>query len=120
MSDYKQEHGYVARNAGGFFAGLLMGGLIGSGAMLLWAPQSGKKTRAQIRQESSELHGEVVDTAEGAVTQARGKAKRVAARVHKQTKKLQKRGQDMVDEKKDVVSDVLEAGKKAVHNISSG
>ena len=88
--------------------------------MLLLATQPGKKTRAQIQQESIELHGQVVETMEGAVGQAHGKAQRVASGANKQRRRLQQRGQDMLDEQIDVVSDVVEAGKTAVHNISSG
>ena len=38
-----------------FVAGLLVGGLSGAGAMLLLAPQSGKKMRAQIQKKSNDL-----------------------------------------------------------------
>ena len=97
-----------------------MGGLAGAGAMLSLAPQSGKKTRAQIRQESIELRGQTVKSVEGAVAQARGKARRITAGVQRQTRELQQRGQDMLDEQREVVSQVVEAEKTAVHNISSG
>ena len=74
------------------------------GTMLLLAPQSGKRTRAQIQQEGLELRDQVTETVEDAVAQARGKAHQVAARVHKQTRELQQRGQDMLGEQKEVVS----------------
>jgi len=120
MSGHRQERGYMTRNAGGFFAGLLMGGLLGSGAMLLWAPQSGKKTRAKIQHEGLELRDQVVETVEDAVSQARGQAHKVASRVHRETKELQQRGQDALDEQIEVVSDVVQAEKKAAHNIAKG
>ena len=87
MSTNGHENGYLANNAGGFVTGLLMGGLIGAGSMLLLAPQSGKKTRAQIQKEGLELRDQVVETVEDTVAQARGQARRVTARVHKQTKR---------------------------------
>ena len=37
-----------------FFAGLVIGGLIGAALALLLAPQSGEETRAQIRDKSLE------------------------------------------------------------------
>ena len=43
-------------------AGLLVGGLAGFGAMILLAPQSGKKTRARIGQKSTELQERATDT----------------------------------------------------------
>lgn len=120
MSISRNEHGYLGSHAGTFSAGLLIGGLIGSGAMLLLAPQSGKKTRAKIQEEGLELRDQVTKTVEDAVAQVRSQAHRVAARVHKETKELERRGQDMLDGQKEVVSQVVEAGKAAVHNISKG
>ena len=46
----------------GFLTGLLFGALAGFGTMLLLAPQSGKRTRFQIDQKSSELQDRTVDT----------------------------------------------------------
>ena len=42
--------------------GLVIGGMVGFGAMLLLAPQSGRKTRDQIRQKSTELQSRTFDT----------------------------------------------------------
>jgi gas vesicle protein len=116
MDNDKQAHGYPVNNAGGFFAGLLMGGLVGAGAMLLLAPQSGKRTRAQIQKEGLELRDQVTETVGDAAAQAR----RITAGVQRQTRELQQRGQDMLDEQKEVVSQVIEAEKTAVHNITNG
>jgi gas vesicle protein len=120
MSSYVQQHGNLANNAGRFFGGLLIGGLIGAGALLLWAPQSGKKTRRQIQHDGMELRDRVTETVEDAVEQVRDTSGRVAAGVRKQTKKLQQRGQDMFDEQKEVVSQVVEAEKTAIENITNG
>lgn len=38
-----------------FFAGLVMGGVVGASLALLLAPQSGEETRSQIRDKSLEL-----------------------------------------------------------------
>jgi len=38
-----------------FFAGLVIGGLVGAGLALLLAPQSGAETRGQIRDKGVEL-----------------------------------------------------------------
>ena len=40
-----------------FFAGLVIGGLVGATLSLLLAPQSGEETRAQIRDKSVEYKG---------------------------------------------------------------
>jgi gas vesicle protein len=120
MDNRKQGYGYMVDNAGRFLAGLLMGGLIGAGTMLLMAPQSGKRARAQIQHESVELRNQVTGTVEGVVAQVRGKARRVTAAVRKQTKALEQRGQDMLDEQKQVITQVVEAERTAAHNIANG
>ena len=50
-----------------FFAGLVTGGLVGAGLALFLAPQSGEKTRIQIRDKGLELRDEA------AVWQEKGK-----------------------------------------------
>ncbi len=120
MTSYQQEQGHRVTGTGGFLAGLLMGGLAGAGAMLLLAPSSGKRTRDKIQEEGLELRGQVVDTVDGAVAQARGGAHRMARRVRKQTKVLQKRGGEMIDEHAEVASHLVEEGKKVVHDVANG
>ena len=50
------------RNSLGLLTGLLFGALVGFGVMILSAPQSGEKTRAQIEQESTKLQDRTIDT----------------------------------------------------------
>jgi gas vesicle protein len=108
------EHESAASHPGGFLAGLLVGGLAGAGAMLLLAPHSGKRTRANIQQKSTELRDQATETVEDAVAQARTKARRIRTSVHKGADHLQQRGQDVLDEQMQRVSAVVEAGKSAV------
>jgi gas vesicle protein len=49
-------------NAIGFGIGLLTGAVIGGVIALLYAPQSGKKTRKLIKDKATEVVDEVVDT----------------------------------------------------------
>ncbi len=114
MDNHYQENGNNAKYVWGFWAGLLVSGLAGAGAMLLLAPQSGKKTRAQIRQTSTELRDQTVKTVEDAVAQARGKAHQIADDVHEQAGELQQRGQDMLDEQRGHLSKTLKDAGKAV------
>ena len=51
-----------SQNSGAlFFAGLVMGGVVGAGLALLLAPQSGKETRSQIKDKSFELKDGAVE-----------------------------------------------------------
>ncbi len=100
-------------NVWGFLGGLLVGGLAGVVAMLLLAPQSGKKTRTQIQEKSIELRDQTVKTVEDTAAQVRAKANQITVSMHKQAEELQQRGQDMLAEQKQRWSPVVDAGKTA-------
>lgn len=53
-------------------SGLLIGGLIGVGTALLFAPQSGEKKRAAIQNETMEIRDRTTKGVEEAVTTVRG------------------------------------------------
>jgi gas vesicle protein len=104
---------FSGQTALGFLAGALIGGLAAAGTMLLFAPQSGKQTRDQIRQKSLELRDQATETVEEAVAQARATSRHISESVQQQAEKLQHRGQEMLAEQKERWSPVVEAGKKA-------
>jgi gas vesicle protein len=112
MDENYQKTGNTAKYVWGLLAGLLVGALTGAVAMMLLSPQSGKETRAEIRQKSIELRDQTVRTVEGAVAQARGKARQITDDVHKQAGELQQRGQDLLDERR--VSKTLKDAGEAV------
>ena len=111
MDDEKHEDKQDNNQLDGFLAGflflggLLLGSVAGAGAMLLMAPQSGKKTRKQIRQKSRRVLKEVRD-----------KSRQVSTSIQKQSDDLHQRGQDMVDQQKERWEPVIEAGKTAVQS----
>jgi gas vesicle protein len=109
-----QGNGNNVKYGWGLLAGLLVGGLAGATAMLLLAPQSGKKTRAQIQQNGIELRDQTVKTVEGAVAQARGKARQITDDVREQAGELQQRGQDVLDRKRGQLSETLKDAGEAV------
>jgi len=51
---------------GSFFAGLILGGLIGAGLALLYAPQSGEETRKLIRKKALEAKKKALELKEEA------------------------------------------------------
>lgn len=114
MNNSRQEYENYMNIAWGILAGLLVGGLVGAGVMLLLAPQSGKKTRAQIRKKSLNLRDQTTEAVEDAVSQAGAKVHQVRADVRKQVKELDQRGQVMLEEQKKRLDTLVEAGKTAV------
>ena len=119
MHKRSQEHGRDASNTMRLLAGLLIGGLAGAGAMLLFAPQSGKRTRAHIQRRSQDLRDQASETMHDAVTQTRVKARQITADIRDQAEDLQQRGQDLFDEQKKRLYTAVEAGKKAVQGSSN-
>jgi gas vesicle protein len=111
-------------NLNGFLAGmmllsgLLLGSLIGAVAMLLLAPQSGKKTRRQIRRKGRALRAQAGGAVDETVAQVRATANQVTAGIQEQAEALQQRGQDVVDQQKERWAPVVKAAEKAVANGS--
>ncbi len=70
---------------GDFFAGLIIGGLIGAGIALLFAPQSGEETRAFLKEKALEL---------------KEKAEHLPEVIKRETKDLLHKGKDLLEEKK--------------------
>ena len=101
MVNHNHNHDNDASEPGGFWAGLLagllIGGLAGAVAMLLLAPQSGKKTLAKLQRQSRNLRKQTVETVEDAVTQAGATARQITKDVRKQAEDLEKRGQAVLE-----------------------
>lgn len=84
MSD-NNESGRV----GGILAAFAIGAVIGTGVALLYAPRSGKETRALIAKKGRALKGQAADAIEDA--------------------------KDFIDGKKAELAAAIEAGKDAMH-----
>jgi gas vesicle protein len=81
-------------------AGLLIGSLAGAVAMLLLAPQSGKRTRARLRRQGRALRDQTAETMENvedAMADARDKTQEMTHDARKQADKLEKRGHALLD-----------------------
>jgi len=101
MHNLKHEHESDMSTAGGFLAGLVVGGLAGAGTALLLAPESGKKTRADIQQKSVELRDQAVETVGNTVADARHKAREITAPAVKKAGELEERGVAAFEQQRD-------------------
>ena len=98
----------------GFFGGLLIGAAAGAGAMILLAPQSGKKTRLQMRRKAEEVREHTTTTIEEGMAEARTKASDLSTSILEQAEALQQRGHEALDQGMERVTVAVEAGKTAV------
>jgi gas vesicle protein len=117
MENNIEEHAYGINNTKNVVIGLLIGGLAGAAAMLLFTPQSGKRTRAQIhqiQQKSIQLRDRTTNNIIKAVVQVRSETNRITAEVQEKAGELKQLGQDKLVKQLDRVSAVLDAGKTAV------
>jgi gas vesicle protein len=117
MSSYNPEDRSDAMYLWTFLIGLLAGSLVGAGAMLLLAPQSGRKTRSQIQQKSTDLREQTADTVESSLKQARRTSGKIRDDVFEKTDELEHRAQDAFGEGSERVSSAVKAGKKALHDL---
>lgn len=113
MENNIEEHAYT-NNTKNVLIGLLIGGMAGAAAMLLFAPQSGKRTRAQIWLKSTQLRDRTAKNLNKAVAQVRAKTNKITTEVREKAGELKQLGQDKLVEQMDRVSEALESGKTAV------
>jgi gas vesicle protein len=114
MEDYIEEQTHSINNIKIVFIGLLIGGLAGAAAMLLFAPQSGKRTRAQIQQKSIQLRDRTTNIGKNAIAQVRLETHEITAGVMEKAGQLKHLGQEGLVKQLDHVSAAIEAGKKVV------
>ncbi len=109
-----EEHVNGPRRTASILIGLLIGGLAGAAAMLLLAPQSGKQTRAQIREKSIQLRDQTTASMKDALEQARVETDGLTAGVREKAGELKRQGKERLVRQMDRASAALDAGKKAV------
>ena len=107
----------------GFLSGLVIGGLAATSITLLTAPQSGRKTRALIRQKGDELRDQMAEKVDDArlqtgqvVRQGRRATRRIGVKVGAKAKELQQRGQALIEEQKDRLETTVEALQPAARD----
>jgi gas vesicle protein len=114
MGNDLEEHENGSNNAKNVFIGLLIGGLAGAAAMLLFAPQSGKRTRDQIQLKSIQLRDRTTGGVKHALAQVRFNTHEITAGVRQKAGHLKVLGQAKLVKQLDRVSAALDAGKTAV------
>jgi gas vesicle protein len=101
-------------NVKNMLLGLIIGGLAGSVVMLLFAPQSGKRTRAQIQLKSNQILDRTTDMVNKEIEQVRSNTQNIITSVQEKADHLKQLGQDQLVKQLDHVSNVLDAGKTAI------
>jgi gas vesicle protein len=96
-----------------FFAGFVIGGLVGAAVALILAPQSGEETRAQIRERSIELR----DRAGELAVETRQRAEELSEEARKRAEDLsaetRKRVEEIIADARVRLEEAIEEGKKA-------
>jgi gas vesicle protein len=116
MKKETQEFEQGNNNVLNVLTGVLVGGMAGALAMLLMAPQSGKKTRMLIQEKGIELRDQTSDMLEDAFAQISKDSRKLSREGQRKAKQLIHQSQSLVEEKIENVADALKAGKKALMN----
>jgi gas vesicle protein len=79
--------------------GFILGGVIGAGIAMLFAPESGRRTRERLRDLAADMRDKTIDLSED----LRDKAE-----------DAMERGREVYEEKRSILSAAVQAGKEAV------
>jgi gas vesicle protein len=96
----------------GFIKGIVIGGVIGAVIGILYAPQSGRKTREDIGGKAEELLAKAKKEYEATLKKS-GKAYQSAVT---QLKHLESTAKEKVGEMEEKVDELAELGKEALHD----
>lgn len=91
MHNNEYEYTEETSNTKSVLAGLVIGGLVGAGAALLFAPQAGEKTRSELQHGALELRDRTQETVKETITQAKSKANQIKADVQIRLEKFSTR-----------------------------
>jgi gas vesicle protein len=118
MENNDKEYTHRFSNFKSGLIGLLVGGLAGTITMLLFAPQSGKRTRTQIEEISVQVRDQANKNIRKAVKQVRSKTNQISANVQVKVGELKQLGQDKLVAQLDRMSAALDADKTTVKNAA--
>jgi gas vesicle protein len=97
--------------------GIIVGGLIGATAMMLLAPRSGEEMRAEIKDKALDLRDRTAESVKDTVSQVVSKAGHLKGGIKGKSQDIKQRGQDVLIERLDRVSEAVEAAKKVLQEI---
>jgi len=97
-----------------WFAGMMIGGLVGAGVALLTAPRSGEETRTMIRQKSIELKDRAAETIE----ETRARAGELAQTGKDRVAEMTKRGQEAIAERSNGVKKAFSGLKEGIGAVA--
>jgi gas vesicle protein len=116
MLNENQQPEYRKSNVFSVLVGMLVGGLAGAVTMLLLAPQSGEETRMQLQEKGIELRDRTSGIVQDAKEKIRLGGNKLTVEGRQKARELLQQGQDLVVEQLDHVSEVAQAGKKAIQS----
>ena len=120
MNNYDYEYGQVQEMNDAtkhILTGIVVGGLIGATAMLLLSPRSGEEIRAEIKDKAMDLRDRTTESVKETVSQVTSKAGHLKGGLKDRSQDLKHRGQDVLIEQLDRVSEAVEAAKKVLQEI---
>lgn len=97
--------------------GIVVGGLIGATAMLLLAPRTGEEMRAELRDKAVDFRDRTSETMKDTVSQVVSRAGDLKGGLRGRSQDFKKRGQDVLIEQLDRVSEAVEAAKRVLQEI---
>jgi len=120
MNNYDYEYSQVQETTDAtkhILTGIVVGGLIGATAMMLLAPRSGEEMRAEIKDKAMDLRDRTTGSVKDKVAEVTSKAGQLKGGLRGKSHDLKQRGQDVLIEQLDRVSEAVDAAKKALQEL---
>jgi len=120
MNNYDYEYEQVQEMSNStkhILTGIVVGGLIGATAMLLLSPRSGEEIRAEIKDKATDLRDRTTESVKDTVSQVVSKAGHLKSGIGGKSRDLKHKGQDVLIEQLDRVSEAVEAAKKVLQEL---
>lgn len=91
-----EEHGYSGASVA---LGFILGGVLGASLAMLFAPESGRRTRERLRDLAADVRDKSLDVTED---------------LREKAEEAMERGREVLGEKKTILSAAVQAGKEAM------